>query len=64
MFIRLTFSSDEEQVNELDAIGRTTAMYAIQGGTEQYLECLNLLISHGVDLQHQGNGLCTIFCNF
>jgi len=44
---------DDDKVNELDAFGRTTAMYAANGGTEDYLDCLKFLISKGVDLQHQ-----------
>ena len=44
-------------MNELDAFGRTTAMYAANGGTEDYLDCLKFLISKGVDLQHQSTGL-------
>eukprot|EP00794_Sanderia_malayensis_P014094 gene14094-15566_t len=45
----------QDLVNEVDAIGRNTAMYAVQGGTQQYIDCLELLISNGVDLQHQAN---------
>eukprot|EP00112_Aurelia_sp_Birch-Aquarium-sp1_P005709 Seg1647.7 transcript_id=Seg1647.7/GoldUCD/mRNA.D3Y31 product="Ankyrin repeat domain-containing protein 55" protein_id=Seg1647.7/GoldUCD/D3Y31 len=46
---------DPDKVNELDAIGRTTAMYAANGGTPEYLEMLQFLISKEVDLQHQSN---------
>lgn len=48
--------SDEDIVNELDAIGRTTAMYATNGGTTDYLQCLKFLVGKGADLQHQSNG--------
>ena len=44
-------------MNELDAFGRTTAMYAANGGTEDYLDCLKFLINKGVDLLHQSTGL-------
>ena len=47
---------DPDKVNELDAIGRTTAMYAANGGSSEYLEMLQFLISKEVDLQHQSNG--------
>ena len=48
---------DEDKVNELDAIGRTTAMYATNGGTADYLDCLTYLIDKGVDLQHHSTGV-------
>ena len=47
---------DPDEVNEVDAIGRSTPMYAIHEGTDEHLEILKLLIDRGVDLNHQANG--------
>ncbi|XP_065055290.1 ankycorbin-like [Rhopilema esculentum] len=46
---------DKDSPNELDAIGRTTAMYATNGGSTDHLNCLKFLIARGVDLNHQSN---------
>ena len=48
---------DGDSPNELDAIGRTTAMYATNGGSADHLNCLKFLIARGVDLNHQSNGM-------
>ena len=44
-------------MNEVDFLGRCTVSYCIHGKTETHLNCLEVLMQNGVDLQHEANGI-------
>lgn len=48
-------AKDSDCVNEIDPLGRSTALYCVNGGSDDYLKCLDVLIEHNVDLLHDAN---------
>lgn len=46
---------DGDCVNEVDALGRSTALYCVHGNTKEHIQCLKILMKHGVDLNQEAN---------
>lgn len=44
-------------MQQVDGLGRNAAMYCVHGNTPAHLECLQMLITAGCDLDLQANGM-------
>jgi len=49
--------TDPEVVQQVDGLGRNAAMYCVHGNTPAHLECLQILVTAGCDLDLQANGM-------